>query len=175
MEKWRTIEDFAGLYEVSDMGNVRSLSRKTLGRWGSMKTTPGRLLNPGKHPTGYIRVALSKQGKSQNKSVHRLVAEAFIPNPDNKPCVNHKDSNRANNKAENLEWCTHFENSKHANDLGRLGAPRLEVCKNGHQRTPENITKKRSCKSCDLEWQRNYMKNKQLEALTRLELGDSNG
>lgn len=169
MEQFKDIPGFEGKYRVSNMGQVLSLTRKNAGRWGTLKTTPAKVLKLEMTSVGYKRACLSKDGKVKKHLVHRLVAKTFIPNPDNKPCVNHKDSNRANNIVENLEWCTHAENSKHANDLGKLGAPRLEVCKNGHQRTPENITKKRSCKSCDLEWQRNYMKNKKLEALNRLE------
>jgi len=66
----------------------------------------------------YARVTIRVDGKSKRFSVHRIVAEAFIDNPDNKPCVNHIDGNKLNNNSDNLEWCTHKENTKHAFDTG---------------------------------------------------------
>ena len=71
---------------------------------------------------GYYRVVLSKHNKSHNFLVHRLVAQAFIPNPDNKPCVNHKDLNRENNSVENLEWVTYKENNNYADHGKKNGA-----------------------------------------------------
>lgn len=73
-------------------------------------------------PNGYQRVVLSKNNKSYNFLIHRLVAEAFIPNPDNKPCINHKDLNRANNCVENLEWVTYKENNNYLNHGKKNGA-----------------------------------------------------
>lgn len=102
-ENWKTIAGYEGYYEVSDLGNVRSLDR------GNRK---GKLLvsNTGK----YKGVFLCKLGTIKRKNIHRLVAETFIPNPENKPLVNHKDGDKHNNKLENLEWCTHQENMNHA-------------------------------------------------------------
>jgi hypothetical protein len=68
---------------------------------------------PSKLPKGYLRLGLCKNGKIKYYSIHRLVAEAFIPNPNNYPCVNHKDENVQNNNVENLEWCTHKQNNNY--------------------------------------------------------------
>lgn len=125
MERYKPIKGYEGYYEVSNMGNVLSLSRKTLGRWGKMKMSPGRLLKPEVSNVGYVRVQLSKNGKRCKYLVHRLVAQTFIPNENNSPCVNHKDNNRQNNSLENLEWCTYKENSEHGVRLGTIkGRPK---------------------------------------------------
>ena len=111
MEEWRSAPGYEGLYEVSDRGSIRSLPRKCFacGREGSgFKVLKVRVMR------GYHLAKL----KSKNVRVHRLVAAAFIDNPQNKPLVNHKDSNRLNNRVSNLEWVTHTENMRH----GRLAA-----------------------------------------------------
>lgn len=98
MENWKPVAGYEGLYEVSDMGRVRSL-------------VTNRVLKPGYNNCGYIQVLLCKSGHRKNALIHRLVANAFVPNPDMKPCVNHLDENKKNNVASNLEWCTYKENS----------------------------------------------------------------
>ena len=108
-EVWKSIEGYEGYYEVSNLGRVRSLKRK-----GYKNGT----LKQGSSHTQYWVVVLCKDGKRITKLVHRLVAKAFIPNPDNKPQVNHIDSNRKNNRVDNLEWVTPKENSQHAYDSG---------------------------------------------------------
>ena len=100
MEEWKNIIGYEGLYEVSDIGNVRNVRRNTL-----LKLT--------KTNYGYIQVSLYKNGIKTGLKVHRLVAEAFIPNPDNLPQVNHKDEDRTNNNVTNLEWCTAKYNSNY--------------------------------------------------------------
>lgn len=92
-------------YTIDENGTVVSLQRD--------KTIKQR------EEAGYMRVSLV----NGSHYVHRLVAQAFIPNPENKPCVNHKDGNKKNNNVYNLEWCTHKENSKHAYDMGLLTTP----------------------------------------------------
>lgn len=106
-EKWKDIKGFEGLYQVSNLGRVKHLKSVT----SDNKRIPERLLTP----TGsrYKSVALHKGGKFENRLVHRLVAEAFIPNPDNLPEVNHKDSDITNNQADNLEWVTASANHSH--------------------------------------------------------------
>ena len=115
MEEWKAIKGYEGLYEVSNFGRIKSLSRiVTLeGRWGKYSRTKGerimaQMLDGQKH---YLMVSLCKNGTVKRYLVHRLVAQAFVENPYNLPEVNHKDENKTNNHFENLEWCTHQYNS----------------------------------------------------------------
>lgn len=85
---------------------------------GNVYGNTGKRLRPAKDKKGYLRVGLMIHGKLCTKKVHRLIAEAFIPNPQNKPCVNHIDGNKENNWVSNLEWVTYKENTKHAIDNG---------------------------------------------------------
>lgn len=105
MVKWRDIKGFKGLYQVSNTGLVRSIRLK-----------PYKVLSLSIKPNGYVRVTLSKGGLDKSKYIHRLVAEAFLPNPEGKPQVNHKDRNKLNNSKSNLEWMTSRENIRHARD-----------------------------------------------------------
>lgn len=108
-EEWRAVVGYEGYYEVSNMGNVRSLPRQT-GKYGFN----GCWLRPSINEGGYRQVTLSVDGISKTITVHRLVAMAFVPNPDGKPQVNHIDENKLNNNAENLEWVTLHENVLHS-------------------------------------------------------------
>ena len=105
-EIWKPVVGYEGLYEVSSYGRVRSLDRYVKYSNGPIHLHKGRILNPGKEKVGYLVVPLSCNGKLHLKKIHILVAEAFIPNPDNLPQVNHKDENKTNNNVDNLEWCT---------------------------------------------------------------------
>ena len=96
-EIWKDIEGYEKLYQVSNLGNVKSLNYRHTGK--------EKLLKTAKDKDGYLRVGLYKDGKTKNCSVHRLVAFAFIPNPDNLPQVNHIDENKQNNISSNLEFC----------------------------------------------------------------------
>ena len=98
IEKNGVTYDYTGLYQVSNLGRVRSL--------GNDKTRKERILKPKINNKGYLQVILCKNGKVKTFLVHRLVATAFIPNPDNLPVVNHRDENPLNNCVDNLEWCT---------------------------------------------------------------------
>ena len=115
METWKNIDRFNGLYQISTNGKVRKCySTKNI----KNKTV---ILKGGKFPNGYLFVSLTvSKGKYKNFLVHRLVAEAFIPNPDNKSDVNHIDGNKSNNNVENLEWCTRSENLAHALKIGLI-------------------------------------------------------
>lgn len=125
LESWLDIDGFEGLYQVSNLGRVRSLDRGMYvsqrrykePRWTNRK---GKILNTYLDGKGYPMVRLCKNGKASTINIHRLVCIAFIPNPDSKPAVNHIDSNPLNNQVTNLEWCTIQENNAHAVRSGRL-------------------------------------------------------
>lgn len=107
---WKDIQGFEGLYEVSNFGNVRSL------KYGKIK-----YLKPADDGNGYYFVNLSKNGIVKNFKIHRLVANAFIPNPNNLPQINHKDEDKTNNKANNLEWCNNQYNTRYSNSKQVMG------------------------------------------------------
>lgn len=118
---WKPIQGYEGLYDVSDSGDVRSLNYNHTGE--------PRILTPKRHSSGYNTVVLCKNSEKKNKSIHILVAQAFVDNPDGKPQVNHKDGDRQNNHADNLEWVTASENIHHSFEVlgkqspnkGRIG------------------------------------------------------
>lgn len=112
-EMWLPIKNFEFLYEVSDKGRVRSLTRKV--DFGSQKRiSKGRILKPNNNGSGYFYVNLSNGKIRTREYIHRLVANAFIENEHEKPEVNHKDGNKSNNNSNNLEWVTGSENRDHA-------------------------------------------------------------
>lgn len=121
-ELWKDIDGFEGLYQISSLGNVKSLNYR------NEKKEQNLALKH--HWTGYSMVSLRNNGKLKYLNVHRLVALAFVENPFRKPCVNHIDGNKQNNCSANLEWVTHKENTQHAiknglrkdtNMRGRIG------------------------------------------------------
>ena len=112
-EIWKSVEGYEGLYEVSNCGNVRSLDRIVTHSDGKNYSLKGKMLKMGYCGSGYLHFILHKNGKTENKYLHRLVAETFLPNPNNLPEVNHKDENKANNCANNLEWCSHLYNMRY--------------------------------------------------------------
>lgn len=115
-EEFRPIKGYEGLYEVSNLGNVRNV-----------KT--GRILKSFDNKRGYLTIRLSKNGKSSKFYIHRLVAEAFISNPNNYPVINHKDEIKTNNSIDNLEWCT----QKYNINYGTRAIRQKETCiKNGY-------------------------------------------
>ena len=109
-EQWKEIKGNREIYEVSSLGNVRTKDREGA-RGHHVK---GHILTQRDNSNGYLRCDINITGKTKSHLVHRLVAEKFIPNPDNKPFVNHIDGNKHNNSVNNLEWCTRNENERHA-------------------------------------------------------------
>jgi len=118
-ETWRDIVGYEGYYKISSRGNIKRNSRTVIRENQGNFFVKEKDLLPTETPKGYLRIQLSKETKKQNHLIHRLVAEAFISNPENKPLVNHKNSNRKDNCLENLEWATESENLKHAYDEGQ--------------------------------------------------------
>lgn len=107
-EIWKDIKGYEGLYQISNLGNVKSFPRK------GTHTIKERIIKFTKSNKGYCIAVLKNNYVQKALSVHRLVAQAFIPNPDNLPQVNHIDGNKLNNCVDNLEWCTNKQNRKHA-------------------------------------------------------------
>lgn len=112
-EVWKPIEGYEGLYDVSNLGNVRR--HRYIKGTGETRTYP---IKPTPNGTGYVKVVLYDRDRYTNVLVHRLVAKAFVENPNNKEQVNHIDGCKTNNAADNLEWCTQSENVRHAYSHG---------------------------------------------------------
>jgi len=130
-EEWKDIEGYEGIYKISNLGEVKSLERKSaFNRNGKsfFRTYHEKILKPalsGSTSDKYLVVCLCKNKRSHTNKIHRLIAKAFILNPENKRCVNHIDGNKTNNHISNLEWCTHSENMKHAYKIGLATSPML--------------------------------------------------
>ena len=107
-EIWKDIPNFEGYYKISNLGRIKSVTRKAKVKIlnNDYRTIKGQLISPAKTRDGYLKVSLSKNHKRYYFKVHRLAAQAFIPNTNNYPCINHKDENKENNRVDNLEWCT---------------------------------------------------------------------
>ena len=114
-EEWKDIPNFKGMYQISNLGRVKSLQRFEIDNRhkGQLRIRYGRILKQATDKGGYKIVVLSKDAKPHRWLVHRLVAIAFIPNPNNYPIINHKDMIRDNNKVSNLEWCTTAYNNSY--------------------------------------------------------------
>lgn len=141
LEVWEAVIGWEGYYEVSDMGRVRSLLHKSNNKTGQI-----HVFKPYITKYGYLRVSLSKDNKKVYRLVHRLVAEAFLPNPTNLPFVDHKDNNKANPVSSNLQWCTTAENNQFAFDRGRAPV-KSWLGKNGAN---HNKSKKVKCLTLDI-------------------------
>ena len=106
MENWKDIKGYEGFYQVSDCGRIKSLERDVYYSNGIVHHLKEKILAPFLDKDGYQIVSLYLNGKAKSITVHRLVAEAFLPNPENKSQINHKNEVKNNNVVENLEWCT---------------------------------------------------------------------
>lgn len=117
MEIWKDIQGYEGIYQISNLGNVKSLSRTIYRKCGNY-ISKEKLLKQHVGTTGYYIVDLKKNGKRRTFKVHRLVAKAFLSELKDKPFVNHKDGDKLNNSVSNLEWCSQQENMQHAVSTG---------------------------------------------------------
>lgn len=114
IEIFKDIEGYENLYQVSNLGNVKSLGN------GGSNASKERILKPTKNQKGYLYVGLCKEGKRKKCKIHRLVASVFIDNPNNFTEINHKDEDKTNNHFTNLEWCTHFYNMNYGTRIQRV-------------------------------------------------------
>lgn len=124
MEEWKDIKGYKGLYQVSNEGRVKSLYREWACRNGGKRSHDEMLLSQANGTKGYKLVHLCKDGGDKTFKVHRLVAEAFLPeSPDNLPQINHKDECKSNNSIENLEWCTNEYNNRYGTRILKSSKP----------------------------------------------------
>lgn len=128
-EVWKDVKDYEGLYEVSDHGNVRVKDREVISRWGTEYVRPEKILSPDIDKDGYCVASLRKDSINKRFKIHRLVAMTFIPNPENKPTVNHKNGIKDDNCITNLEWMNHKEQRKHAEETGLFKVVRGTQCR----------------------------------------------
>lgn len=167
-ETWHEIKGYEGLYAVSDRLRVKGLERTIPHAHSGYLTIQERIISQRPNPkNGYIYVMLYKQGKGQNKTLHRLLAEAFIPNPDDLPFVLHADDNPGNNDLSNLRWGTRSENGKDAVGNGRNKNSNKSDCLRGHRLEQPNLVTGmlpyRSCKACSYERVRARSENREFD------------
>ena len=146
MEIWKEVKGYEGLYQVSNLGNIRSLERITIfesenqhKKYKANRHIKCKMKKPTVNKCGYYKTVLYKNGKKINVLVHRLVAEAFLPNLNNKPTINHIDGNKLNNKLDNLEWATYPEQQLHVNHI--LGKKSI-ISKQCREKSAEQLRKK---------------------------------
>ena len=156
-EIWKPIEGYEGLYEISSYGRVKSLERYRSNN-GGIQLLKERIMNPLDY-NGYKNVLLWKNGSKKKEYVHRLVAKAFLPNPDNLKEVNHKDENPSNNMVENLEWCDHRYNMNYGTARERA---RVKMINNGCYLDMDSDEKKIYRKEYYKKWREEH-KGEQIE------------
>jgi hypothetical protein len=123
-EEWRPIPGFEGWYEASSLSRIRSVDRLIRKSDGTTSLYRGKVMSLKTGKMGYVRILFVKQGERFYEPAHRMIALAFIPNPYNKPFINHKNGIKDDNRIENLEWCTLSENVKHAYATGLFIHPK---------------------------------------------------
>ena len=143
-EEWRDIRSYEGLYQVSNLGNVKSFNNRIKNK------NPMILKQTIDRKNGYLTVSLSKNGKKKIHRVHKLVASIFIDNPNNYPVINHKDGNKLNNCVDNLEWCTCQENIDHAVKMN------LRADQRGENNPYHKITEQQAKEIIDLLLSKKY-------------------
>lgn len=138
-EIWKDVIGFEGMYQVSNLGNVKSLDRFVYSGRNKTRIQHGKPKKPTINQDGYSYVLLYKNNKIKQSLNHRLAAIAFIPNPENKETVNHIDGDKNNNNISNLEWCTMSENVKHAWRTG-LSKPKFGNKANNRKLTEKQVS-----------------------------------
>ncbi len=135
-EIWKDIEEYEGLYQISNLGRVKRI----LFINNIISKPENRILSNKLDNLGYVQVTLCKNGTRKYKRIHRLAAKAFLPNPNNLPCVNHKDGDKNNNRIDNLEWCTHSYNTKHALSNGLIDANKIKKARQKNIKKAQEIS-----------------------------------
>ena len=119
-EMWKPVPGYEGIYEASTYARIRSIERSVYSRrWGCFQKRKSVILKPAISSRGYYTIVFGTNGTRKTYAVHRIIAETFLPNPNNLPVVNHKDENKANNAVSNLEWCTQKYNINYGSGLKR--------------------------------------------------------
>ena len=126
MEIWKDVLGYEGYYQISNLGNIKSVDRYIKSRSGNLFLRKGKPMFPAQNGNGYLHVILNKNNKPKNHRIHRMVALVFLPAQEHRTDVNHIDGNKLNNRVDNLEWTTHKENCDHSmnvlgNDLSGHG------------------------------------------------------
>lgn len=125
-EMWKDIKDYEGRYQISSYGRLKSLARLLKNRNGYYLTKE-KIMLPMKSTNGYLVACLWENGKQKKRLIHKLVAEHFIPNPNNYTEINHIDEVKSNNKVENLEWCNHAYNMNYGNTRNKISESRKGI------------------------------------------------
>ncbi len=140
-EIWKDAKGFEGYYEVSNYGLVRRKKTATFYKDGRVAFFSETILKATPNKKGYLRVYLSKKSKKHTKSIHRIVAETFIDNPENKKTVNHLNCNKLDNRVENLQWASNLENMQHAFKKGCFNERNKIIIKNLGKYATKKISK----------------------------------
>lgn len=168
-ERWLPVVSWEGLYEVSDLGRVRSLDRLIAGRSSSRRRYRGRILTLGGNPAGYLVVSLWDAPRVESRFVHQLVAEAFIGTRPDGLVIRHLDGDRSNNRPGNLAYGTYSENNYDIITHGRHHNANKTHCRNGHEYTPENtkvvlrrdgVFSERLCMTCRRQIERDSQRRR---------------
>ena len=181
MDEWFDVKNYEGFYKVNRKGDVKSLKRTVMRKDGNPRTFKEMILKPsltGKKSHRYFRVFLYKKGKRKQKLIHRLLAETFLPNPDNLECVDHKNRNTQDNRLDNIRWSTQRNNCINCKVYGKIKHKFIYECKMKNRdyfvfriesRKEKNIQKKFNKKEYTLqqviEWRDKYCWDKDIEII----------
>lgn len=150
---WKDVVGFEGFYRVNNKGDIKSVERDVIRSNGRKYHVVERYMNVYTDKFGYKYTVLSVNGKDFYKKIHRLVAEAFIPNPNNYPYINHKNENKSDNRVENLEWCTAQYNILYSGNYQKAGdvfaCPIIAIDKNGNKQKFVSIQSAARELNCD--------------------------